>query len=605
MQNADANPLAGAPEDWSEFLDWAETQINRTPSAVPLPANPRLPQRRWTALHLEERLDQAEISCIWQPEPRGNGAMVALGPLRSNSRQNGLRVRDDFDRKLGKALLLTVSGFEVVRERVGRISIDIRVPFGAYFDLIWSTGGRIRVPLPDNQRFWPLNIATDGLVDWSGSLNSIQLRTDGIGEGDIEIRALRFLPRRDAFPEPCGVRHVTLDRDRRTTIYAHAPASVEFSNLKLPRRARLQVGLGHVVPDDSRGLPASTPVAAGEDRATQTIELEVIVQHAGGQASVMKRHLEPGDRWTDVSADIGQWGGETVSLTFKIAGDSRGSVALWANPVIYEPADDPPCLVLYLIDTLGAKHMDLYGYDRPTSPNITAFAAHGVCFTRAFCNSPVTVASVSDMLFSMPAERHGVYASSIAAPLALVSLTEVLRAAGFATALFSTNVNAGPRQNTDQGFDRFVDRVGYSWAHAVDRTVPLDEVRSWLETHADRPTFLYIHTAEPHQPYQPPKGFAGRFKLEEAGLPEHPSFHPSHASPSVAREVKLYDEEVLYADARFGMFLDLLSEFGLRSRANIIVTADHGEEFMEHGHQGHGPSLHTEVLHIPLVMAGP
>jgi choline-sulfatase len=270
-------------------------------------------------------------------------------------------------------------------------------------------------------------------------------------------------------------------------------------------------------------------------------------------------------------------------------------------------------VVLYLIDALAAKHVDLYGYERPTTPNVSGLSADGVWFARAFCNSPVTVASVPDTQLSLPTERHGVHATSIAAPQKLVCLAEVLRAAGFATALFSTNAHVGPRQGMDQGFDHFIYRLGPGWKGFPDRTVPLEDVRHWLEVHRDRPTFFYIHTAEPHAPYVPPAGFAGRFDpnykgwidgtIDSRGVPR--GFDEAHRERDIAHVRALYDEEVLYADTRFGTFLDLLNKLNLRGRANVFLYADHGEELMEHGHWGHGPSLHTEALHVPLVAAGP
>jgi hypothetical protein len=611
---SDANDaLADAPEGWQEFLDWAEAQIQRAPPAVPLPDDPCLPKPRWPIVRLDEMLADADITCIWQPELSSSEALVTLGPFRSDRPGPDFRVEGRVDRELGPSTMLGIAGFHVQRENVGSISIEIRLPFGRHFDLMWSGCGRIRVPVPDNQGFWPLNIATDGLVDWSGPLDRIGLRSDGVGEGVIEIRSLRFLPRQDAFGQPTGVRRVQLDQETRSAIYAHCPATVKFSNVTLPARANLQVGLGHVFPDKPHQARARAPSNSAEKKSTETTDFEIIIEHDDQQTAVLNRRLEPGERWTDVSVGLEAWGGQTVSVILKTISGTFSSIALWANPVIYEPVDDPPCMVLYLIDTLAAKHVSLYGYERPTTPNISALAAKGVWFARAFCNSPVTVASVPDTQLSMPTERHGVYAASIAAPRELVTLAEALRAAGFATALFSTNAHAGPRQNMDQGFDHFIYRLGVGRQGFPDRTVPLEEVRQWLETHRDRPTFFYIHTTEPHAPYVPPEGFAGRFDPDYTGWVNGtigPRGQPrgideAHPERDIDHMRALYDEEVLYADARFGMFLDLLGELRLRDRANIFLIADHGEELAEHGHWGHGPSLHTEVLHVPFVAAGP
>lgn len=596
---------AGPPEDWADFLIWADHELGREPATVPFPAEVRWPEPRWPVLRLEERLAGAEVTCLWQPaEATSSEPLATLGPFRGDQAQANLSVSTQLDQHFGPVKLLTLTGFRVRREDVGSIAIELRVPYGRHIDLLWSAAGTIRLPLPDNQHFWTLSVATDGLTEWLGPLEELRLRTDGVGPGTIEVRSLRFLPRTETFPRPVGVRRVQVGRETRTALYAHCPVTLRFGGLALPPGARLQVGLG-------QSGSAVAPGAAAH-AATMT-EFEILVDDGTTSTTVFRRRLEPGEEWVDVAVGLEAWGGRTVSLTLRALSDAFGSVALWANPVIYQPVEDAPCFVLYLIDALGAKHMDLYGYERPTTPNISQLASEGVFFSRAFCNSPVTAASVPDAQFSLPTGRHRVYATGIPAPAELVSLAEVLRAAGFATALFSTNAHAGPRQGTDQGFDHFIDRVYCGPRQLCDRTVPLEELRHWLEVHADRPAYVYIHTAEPHAPYTPPPGFAGRFDPDYVGLVtgqtavsgEPFGIDPQHRERDIAHARALYDEEVLYADARFGMFRELLAELGLASRTTIFLIADHGEELGEHGNWGHGRSLHTEVLHIPFVAAGP
>jgi arylsulfatase A-like enzyme len=119
--------------------------------------------------------------------------------------------------------------------------------------------------------------------------------------------------------------------------------------------------------------------------------------------------------------------------------------------------------------------------------------------------------------------------------------------------------------------------------------------------------FVYLHTAEPHAPYLPRAGFAGRFDPDFTGqLPLQPrsGFPIVRSVRDLERARASYDEEVLYADDRLGAFLAALDRLGVRPRATILVTADHGEELNDHGAWGHGPSLYEEVLRTPLVVAG-
>ncbi|MCH7527635.1 MAG: sulfatase, partial [Planctomycetes bacterium] len=527
------------------------------------------------------------------------------GPFNSNLTAEGFEVRSTGD-ELGPAALLMLRGFLVRREDVGAISIEIRQPFGEHFDLIWSRAGMIRIPIPDNKRFWTLHITTDGFAEWTGRLNEIAVRTDGTGKDPVEIRSFQFLPREDAFREPVGVARVSVNREIRSAIYTHCPATLAFHNITVTDGARLQVGLGQIAPYQKAGRLGKE----SQGNPISRVEFEIIVEHDGNQVSVLKKQLAFDETWIDVSTSLEEWNGKTITLSLKATSDTPGAVACWANPVVYVPVRDPPCVIIYLIDALGAKHIGLYGYDRQTMPRLSAFAAGGVWFAQMFANSPRTIESVPDLMLSMPTERHGVFHASIAVADELVTLADALRAAGFATASFCTNVNAGPRQNMDQGFDHFVDRIAYHWNGRADRTVPIEEVMAWLNVHRDRPTFLYIHTAEPHAPYTPPATFAGRFDADYQGSIDG-TYHPQHGflqsqtDRDVAHVAALYDEEVAYADAQFGRFLDALARAGRMDATHIFVIADHGEEFREHGTWGHGRNLHGEVMRIPLVIAGP
>jgi arylsulfatase A-like enzyme len=221
-----------------------------------------------------------------------------------------------------------------------------------------------------------------------------------------------------------------------------------------------------------------------------------------------------------------------------------------------------------------------------------------------FSNSSRTIESIPDLMLSMPTERHGVYHNSTPAPQGLVTIAEALHAAGHATASFCTNVNAGPRQGMAQGFETFVDKIS-SHLDKVDRTIPLADVVRWIEHHRDRPMFIYVHTAEPHSPYTPPEGFRDRFDPEYAGSFTGEDFHDARHPRDIAHIMALYDEELVYADARLGIFLDALQEEGLLEHAHLFVTSDHGEEFLQHNDWEHGRNLHNEETCVPLVACGP
>lgn len=591
---ATSDPLAGAPEDWASFLTWADQELTKVPDPVPLPRKPRMAKPRDDLVRLDERLDEANRTSSWQPPPAQDAMLLTLGPFRSDQPTDGWQVQSADVGEGHYRTRVYVRGFNVASEDVGRISLDVHIPAGDSVDLIWSQAGKIRLPLPSNDRSWTLSVTTDGLADWKGPLSELALEFDGGGNATVFVNAIKFIKRVDAFPDPIGRARTALSKETRNAVYAHGHATIRYDDIVVPEHGKLQTGIGFVANDHN--------AVAGEHA------FKIRIDGPSRSADVLDEKMSDADTWRDVSASLEDFAGETVSITLESEGDG---VALWGNPVVYEPVKDAPVVVFYLIDALAAKHLDLYGYDRKTMPHLTALAGQGAWFSAMFADSPQTVSSVPDYTFSLPTERHGVYGPSMRAPDQLVSIAEAFRAAGFATASFCTNVNAGPRQNADQGFDHFTDRIAYWWEKDADRTVPLEEVMHWVDVHGDRPMYVYIHTAEPHAPYTPPEAFAGRFDTGYRGPingtfdTKNHGFFTARTPEEIAHVVSLYDEECAYADHRLNMFLDRMRSAGLGDRMQILVTADHGEEFLEHGAWTHGSDLYTEVQRVPLVIAGP
>ena len=605
-QTADAkNTIEAAPSDWAALLAWAEARLQAQPPPAPLPPAPLLPEPRWPLIRLDDppSFGAAQKVCMWAPRTTSGDALAELGPFRSDTPTATFHTRlvpaataDGKD-----ALALVIGGFDVSREEVGSIELTAHVPFGRHLTLDWSKAGTLLVPVESHERPFTVSVLTDGLAEWSGPLRSLTVLTDGTPPGGVvvEVARVRFLPRKLSFPDPIGLKRVRIGHEIRSAIYMHCPAEIRFENIQLPANARIRTGVGHVT-------------GAGDDSgAVTTFEITI----AGGERdsrAVLTHQVSTAAGWTDLSASLVEWAGKNATLVLRCQSTSPDAVAVWGNPVVYEPTADPPILILYLIDTVAAEHIDFcgYGYPRATMPRLAAAASRGVLFDRAYSNSSRTIESIPDLMLSLPVEQHGVHHNSTPAPDGLVTLAEVLRAAGFATASFCTNVNAGPRQGMDQGFDTFVDKIGYYWTD-YDRTIPLDEVLTWIAGHRDRPAFIYIHTAEPHAPYTPPAGFAGRFDPDYRGTVDgtYATFRrlrdPVAQQRDLEHVVALYDEELLYADARLGLFLDALQAQGLLDKVHCFVTSDHGEEFLQHGMWEHGLNLHNEQTRIPLVAFGP
>jgi len=603
-----ADPMAGAPADPLELLTWAEARLSEPVASVPVPVRPKLPKPKWALVRLADprAVDIAEIATTWKEPEQGPEVLAEVGPFRTSDPQArgfNVELRQRATPEGDDALMLAVRGFRVQREDVGTIELTMSVPFGRTISLIWSKAGQITIPLAKVGESFTVRVPTDGLAEWSGPLDAVQFQTERVEPGVVAIEKIRFLPRVSSYPESRGVTRAQLRETSRDAVYLHANATLTYNAVALPANAKFAGGLGFVAGGGGDTAGGRFVLRIGEQEPDQV---------------VFDRRVESANAWHEVSAPLAEWAGRRVKLALTFESDAPNAVGFWANPIVYEPDLEAPVFVLYLIDTLCGDHIGFYGHPRETMPRLRAEAQQGAWFGDMRSNSSRTIESIPDMMLSMPTERHGVHHNSTPAPRELVTLAEVLRAAGFATVSYCTNVNAGPRQGMDQGFDQFVDQIGYFWSNEdeADRTVPLELTEEWMRVHADRPMFIYVHTAEPHAPYTPKEGFKGRFDPDYDGIVTG-TYHGEHGfmrviNPrNVAQKqrdlqhvVALYDEEILYADSQLGKFLDQLAAAELTPRATVFVTADHGEEFLQHGQWEHGVNVFKEQLSVPLVMFG-
>lgn len=259
------------------------------------------------------------------------------------------------------------------------------------------------------------------------------------------------------------------------------------------------------------------------------------------------------------------------------------------------PQDGPPIknVMIFLVDTLRASHLGCYGYFRDTSPNIDKFAAESVLFERAYSVSPWTKTSCASLFTSMYPVAHGCHDVGDSAADSLVMMAELFKARGFRTRGFSSNKSCSGQFNLDQGFDEFTlfDAPAWKAAHP-DRQkigyVPVEymmpDTMKFLDEVGEAPFFLYFHNTDPHWPYNPPSKYA-RWGDGNAW--------------------NLYDGEILYSDDYFGRVIDKLRKLGKLDETLIIFTADHGEEWADHGTGGHGHTLYNELLHVPLIFHHP
>jgi len=295
--------------------------------------------------------------------------------------------------------------------------------------------------------------------------------------------------------------------------------------------------------------------------------------------------------------------------------------ALCAVSTLVTPAcADPPgrtSIVLIVVDTLRADHMSLYGYDRPTTPNLEELAGQGVVYERAFATAPWTMPSVASIVTGLLPSTHGAgrtYFDDQGRQQAAGMHPEIrtvmqrLQEAGYATHGIGNAIYV----NAGWGFDRGLD--SYDWRGASDSDVRTADVTAdlaldWIDQHRDEPFFLFVHMFDPHRHFDAPEPFRGIFT--DAFVDTYGDTLATRESRLMAEEnvdwpfiVAAYDEEIAFVDEHVGRLLRGLRQRELIDDGLVIMTADHGEGMYEHDAPGHGGTLYEEVMRVPLVVWG-
>ena len=298
----------------------------------------------------------------------------------------------------------------------------------------------------------------------------------------------------------------------------------------------------------------------------------------------------------------------------------------------------PTGVLLISVDSLRADHLSCYGYESPlapeiaTSPNIDRrLAAEGTQFQRVVSTTSWTVPAHMALLSGQPDEIHGVKKASSRLHRSRPLLAQRYQAAGWRTAGFFSGPNLHAYFGFGRGFEVYedctsvgVDASRFSAGKVEQRRemedaahrghtgeIVVDRFRDWFEAlNGDEPFFAFVHFWDVHYDYEPPT----RFDV----------FDPDYHGEAVGRDIPdlverdlpgrerdtqhiaaLYDGEILYTDDNVSQLLDALQAAGRLDDTLVVFTADHGEEFADHGRFGHNKTLYEEVLRVPLILRHP
>ncbi len=402
----------------------------------------------------------------------------------------------------------------------------------------------------------------------------------------LEVLSIELVARGAAYLEDFGVRHVFRGGESRATLFAHAPATARFE-LEAPVAGRLDLGF------------ATEP---GE-----RVRYRVLARAAGGSGEELRLFDETvsGDGWTQRAIDLAPAGGGPCELTLEATSDRPGAVALWGAPIVSRPAASSarPNVIFYVIDGGGGDLMSVYGYERPTTPFLETLAAEAALFERAYSNStwtqPSTVSFMTSLQHSvLGGLRRGVHSTPV--PAAATTMAEHFARAGYLTASYTANPNAGRMIGLERGVD--VLRDGQVEHHSTSSEDLHEAFWKLRASYPGGPWWVHFQTTDVHEPNQPRPPFAGRFvsavrerrlrewdgqifrtagalfgrtniesfystALARAGIDRHAYFDTRRG---------LYDETMLHQDHQLAELVDGLRESGLWQTTLLVIAADHG-----------------------------
>ncbi|NOZ69116.1 MAG: sulfatase-like hydrolase/transferase [Deferribacteres bacterium] len=322
-----------------------------------------------------------------------------------------------------------------------------------------------------------------------------------------------------------------------------------------------------------------------------------------------------------------------------------------------------PNIILVIFDTLSARDMSVYGYDKPTTPFISRWAETASLFTRVVAASNYTTPTTASLMTGKRLWTHQTYQVEIASkPLKsdIESLPLMLKNNGYYNMAFIVNPAASletlgitnsfeinypqvifSRPLTLFGivnnsmyrlfdgkikFHRWILGEGFVLCRLLCRFFknfsktelpPQLAFNKFLETLDNKPPepfFAWIHLMPPHDPYLPPEPYMGKFNPSPE-LRSYKSQHnvgdfrklyyPQEIQPTVNILRDRYDEFISYCDKQFENFIAQLEKRGKLKNTIVILSSDHGESF-EHNYLRHGGlHLYEEVTHIPLIVKEP
>ena len=293
-------------------------------------------------------------------------------------------------------------------------------------------------------------------------------------------------------------------------------------------------------------------------------------------------------------------------------------------------------LILITVDCLRADHLGCLGYPKRTTPNLDYLASKGVLFSQAISVAHWTSPSFIAILTSTYPLMYG---GQLRITDSRTTVAQVLKEHGYHTATFPSNPWLSSYFGYHRGFDAFDDSFSkispesllrkprslvkriigtkgklYHFLAQLYASMSIYPLGSDLNGKAvrwlrDNPSnfFLWMHYMDIHELYSPSRRIISPFeRYHLSKLTYRAVRNPGSLSPEeVNKLINLYDAKISYVDKIIGSLLRTLKPNDMLDNTFVVITADHGQQLMEHGYYGHNVGLYDELIHVPLIIIGP